>query len=97
MRKYNLQLSPSDVLAKTASKFRLVRRASKLSQLNLAERSSVSLGSIRRFESTGQVSMESFLKLLHILDRLEEFDNLLLQIDDTERIEKLFSRKTRRS
>jgi len=49
---------------------------------------------LNRFESTGQISMESFLKLLHILNRLEEFDSIFKQETDLKAIEKLFSTKT---
>jgi hypothetical protein len=55
----------------------------------------VSLGSLKRFESTGQVSLESLLKLAEILDRLEDFEWVLKPGEDLDRIEKLFSDKTR--
>ena len=96
MGRYTLDKLPSDVLKEIAAKHRLVRKNAKLSQADFAERSGVSLGSIKRFERTGQISLESFFKLLFALDRLQEFDSILL-LDDTERIKNLFSDKTRRS
>jgi len=45
---------------------------------------------------TGHISMESFLKLLHVLNRLEEFDSILKQESDLKAVEKLFSTKTTR-
>ncbi len=42
-----------------------------LTQAGLAERSGVSLPSLRKFEQTGLISLESFLKLLMVLDGLE--------------------------
>jgi transcriptional regulator with XRE-family HTH domain len=96
MGKYTLEKLPADMLNELAIKHREVRKKAKLSQADLAERSGVSLGSIKRFESTGQIALLSFLKLLLILDRLDEFD-LILATRDTERIENLFSSKTRRS
>ncbi len=96
MNKYNISKSPFQVLIETASKHRYLRKSKKLSQIELADRSGVSLGSIKRFESTGKISLESFLKLLHIFGRLDEFDSVLEPKEDLKKIEKLFSNKTKR-
>ncbi len=42
-----------------------------LTQEGLAGRSGVSLSTLRKFERSGQISLESFLKLLAVLDVLE--------------------------
>ena len=91
MNNYSITKLPRQVLKNTAAKLRVLRRQNKYSQAELADRSGVSLGSLKRFETTGQVSLESFLKLLHVLDRLEEFDTILKLGEDLKAIEKLFS------
>ena len=91
MSKYSIDKLPAEVLNSTAAKFRKIRKKAGLSQVEFAERSGVSLGSIKRFESSGKISLESFLKLLHILNRLNEFDGILMPGDEMEDIEKLFS------
>jgi len=91
MSKYSINKLPAEVLNSTAAKFRKIRKKAGLSQVEFAERSGVSLGSIKRFESSGKISLESFLKLLHILNRLNEFDGILMPGDEMEDIEKLFS------
>ena len=91
MSKYSIDKLPAEVLLSTAEKLRVLRKKSDLSQAELAVRSGVSLGSLKRFETTGQISLESFFKLLHILGRLNEFDGILLPGDEMEDIEKLFS------
>ncbi len=91
MSKYSINKLPAEVLNSTAAKFRKIRKKAGLSQVEFAERSGVSLGSIKRFESSGKISLESFLKLLHILGRLDEFDGILMPGDEMEDIEKLFS------
>lgn len=96
MGKYSINKLPSEVLKETASRHRQIRKKSKLSQAELAQRSGVSLGSIKRFESTGLISLLSFLKSMHILDRLEEFDKILEFRVDMDDINGLFSSKTRR-
>jgi transcriptional regulator with XRE-family HTH domain len=50
-----------------------------LSQQNLSLRSGVSLGSIKRFERTGKISLESLLKLALVLKSLEPFNSLFAQ------------------
>ena len=43
-----------------------------LTQEGLAERSGVALSTLRKFEQTGMISLESFLKILSIVGGLEE-------------------------
>jgi len=91
MKDYSVIKTPRSVLKNTALKVRDLRRQSKYSQSELADRSGVSLGSLKRFEATGLISLESFLKLLHILDRLEEFDAILQPGEDLTTVAKLFT------
>jgi transcriptional regulator with XRE-family HTH domain len=57
-------------------RFRLRRKELKLSQQNLAKRSGVSYGSIRRFESSGEVSLTSLLRMSQAMGLIDEFDPL---------------------
>ncbi|HSO89510.1 MAG TPA: helix-turn-helix transcriptional regulator [Draconibacterium sp.] len=93
MKDYSAIKTPRSVLKNTAVKVRALRRQNKYSQVEFADRSGVSLGSLKRFEATGLISLESFLKLIHLLDRLEEFDTILQSGDDFDAVEKLFSNK----
>ena len=97
MGRYSINKLPSEVLTDTASWHRDLRKKVKLSQAELSARSGVSLGSIKRFEASGRISLESFLKLLLILNRLDEFEMVLKPEENMDEVEKLFSRKTRRS
>jgi len=58
------------------SKFKARRKAFKITQSELAARSGVSLGSLKRFEQSGQISLESFLKIAFVLECLEDFEKL---------------------
>ncbi len=51
-------LSPTDICHDLAIRARSARLAANLSQAGLAERAGVSLGSLRRFESSGAASLE---------------------------------------
>jgi transcriptional regulator with XRE-family HTH domain len=65
-----------------------------MSQEEMAERSGVSFGSLKRFENTGKISLESLLKLMHLLGRLDDFDHVLKSKENHDDIEKLFSKQT---
>ena len=90
MNPYSLKPLPSDIQASWADKFRVLRKAEGYSQEEMAKRSGVSLGSLKRFENTGQISLESLLKLSHLLDRLDDFKTVFVQGEDMKQIEKLF-------
>ena len=52
------------------------RKELKLTQQGLAKKSGVSYGSIRRFETTGEIALTSLLKIANALNSLEEFNML---------------------
>lgn len=58
---------------------RAQRKARKLSMEKFAEISGVSLGSLKRFEDTGEISLVSLLKLAIVLDCAEEFEQLFVK------------------
>ncbi|MBN1925616.1 MAG: helix-turn-helix transcriptional regulator [Prolixibacteraceae bacterium] len=89
MGRYSINKIPQEVLNEIAVKHRQLRKAKKISQIELAERSGVSLGSIKRFEQTGKIAFESLLKLAHLLDRLDDFEGIFAT-KNTDAIEKLF-------
>lgn len=95
MGKFGVGKNPSDLLREIALKHKTLRKQTGLSQSDLASRSGVSFGSIKRFEATGQISLVSLLKLAAILHRLNDFDKLFEPIENLEEIDKLFSDKTR--
>ena len=52
------------------------RKKMNLSQRELAKKSGVSYASIRRFESIGEISFNSLLKIANALDCLEDFNSI---------------------
>ena len=69
-------LLPNDISKIIAKNFRHKRLSFDLTQKTLAERSGVSLGTLKKFELTGKISLESLLKLALVLDSLNDFQNL---------------------
>jgi len=78
-----------------ALKTQQLRKKTGISQLELSKRSGVSYGSLKRFETSGQISLESLLKLAYFFDRLDDFTSVFQINADLEKVEKLFSDKTR--
>ena len=61
-------------------RFKKRRKELKLSQKELSNRSGVSYASIRRFESNGEISLTSLIKLANAIDCLNDFDALFKNV-----------------
>ena len=55
--------SPKEITAELGARLRARRLSENLTQKGLAERSGVALPTLRRFERTGQIGLEKFIKL----------------------------------
>jgi transcriptional regulator with XRE-family HTH domain len=79
---YNIQ-SPEEVARDLATRFRTIRLSHQWKQRTLAERSGVTLASLRRFEQTGKVSLHHLLRLAEAMGCLDEFTGLLQRPEAT--------------
>lgn len=70
--------SPHSIQSDLKQKFKDKRLYLKLTQKELSTRSGVSLGSLKRFESSTQISLESLLKLALVLECLDDFKSIAL-------------------
>ncbi len=68
--------TPRDIQGEIAARFKARRLALNLTQEGLARRAGVSWGSLKRFERTGMIALESLLRLALVLDCLADFDVL---------------------
>jgi len=59
-----------------AERVKARRKEGKISQAEMAKRSGVSLASIRRFETTGDISLASLLRIAATLGYEADFDSL---------------------
>jgi len=71
-----LPKTPSEIQDELKTKFRAKRKALKLIQEKLSIKSGVSLGSLKRFESCGEISLQSLLKLALVLECLGDFEGV---------------------
>ena len=65
---------------KLAQRVRNIRKRRSISQEKLASMSGVSYGSVKRFESTGQISLLSLTKIAMVLDIADELRNIFSQV-----------------
>ena len=71
--------TPNDIAHELIEKIKQHRKKLKISQAQLASKSGVSLGSIKRFESKYEISLNSFIKILIALNLEHDLENLFLQ------------------
>ncbi|MGH1335482.1 MAG: helix-turn-helix domain-containing protein [Aureispira sp.] len=81
MGQYGDQKSPKEIMILLSKNILALRKQKKMSQRELSERSGVAYASIRKFESTGIISLESLLKVCEALKRLTDFESILLPSD----------------
>ena len=65
---------------KLAQRVRNIRKRRSISQEKLASMSGVSYGSVKRFESTGQISLLSLTKIAMALDIADQLRNIFSQV-----------------
>jgi len=73
--------TPEEINQKLAQRLKLLRKRRGISQLQLSEKSNVSYGSIKRFETTGQISLISLTKLCVALDCADEIRQLFTNVE----------------
>lgn len=70
------QKTPPEIASELSSRMRARRKEFGLSQERLAQKSQVSLGSLKRFESKHEISLLSLLRLAIALNAEDDFDAL---------------------
>ncbi len=73
----NINIStPSSIIEDLKDRYKQLRLSFNLTQAGLSKRSGVSLGSLKRFENSGQISLDSLLKLSLVLECLDDFQHI---------------------
>ena len=73
--------TPEEINLALAQRLSRIRKRRNFSQQALAEKSNVSYGSIKRFETRGQISLISLTKLCVALDCVDELRNLFTNVE----------------
>lgn len=72
----NMMVTPKELGMEIAANLKKLRKQRKLSQTALAEKAGISYGSMKRFEQTGEIALESLLKIAIVLGETEPFESL---------------------
>ena len=71
-------LTEEKVIENLVNRVRERRKELKISQKDLSFKSGVSYGSVRRFETTGEISLKSLIQIAKVLNSLEDFNELFV-------------------
>ena len=71
-------LTEEKVIENLVNKVRARRKELKIFQKDLVFKSEVSYESIRRFETTGEISLKSIIQIVKVLNLLEDFKELFV-------------------
>lgn len=77
---YFKQKTPGEIDKIIAERIRNIRKRRKISQKRLSEKSGVSLGSVKRFETSGEISLISLTKIAIALDISSEMEELFEEV-----------------
>lgn len=75
-----LTKTPREIDQLIASRIRSIRKRRKISQKRLSEKSGVSLGSVKRFEQNGEISLISLTKIAIALEIEGELEDLFEEV-----------------
>ena len=84
--------SPSEISKALANRVKQTRIRRSITQEELAERSGVSFGSVKRFEQTGEISLKHLIMISKVLRCSEQFDELF-SLSNYESMEELLKAK----
>lgn len=72
--------TPGEIDMLIAERIRSIRKRRRISQKRLSEKSGVSLGSVKRFEQSGEISLISLTKIAIALEIEDELENLFKEV-----------------
>ena len=84
--------TPSEISMALANRVKQTRIRRSITQEELAERSGVSFGSVKRFEQIGEISLKHLILISKVLRCSEQFDELF-SLSNYESMEELLKEK----
>jgi len=87
--------TPNEINMDIAKRIKNIRKRKKISQIKLSEKTGVSLGSIKRFEQSGDISLKSLAKIAIVLNVNREMEDLFSDVVP-ESIEEIINEQRRK-
>jgi transcriptional regulator with XRE-family HTH domain len=80
MEKLMVFETTNEIIKDVAKRFKKIRKSKNITQLQLSKSSNVSYGTIKRFETTGEISLNSLTKLCVALDMVDYIQDLFTNV-----------------
>ena len=77
---FNL-ISPVDVMLSVAQRAKKLRLEQNITQQELAGRVGIAIGTVKRFEKSGEIQFNHLLRIALVLGRLDEFSDIFAPTD----------------
>lgn len=88
--------SPGEVMRDLAARVRALRLARNITQQMLAERVDVAIGTVKRFEKTGEIQLRHLLRIALVLGCMEDFESLFFRPEKPDSLFRLDEPKIRK-
>ena len=76
-----LLITPADVMLQTAQRAKALRLEQNITQQELADKVGIAVGTVKRFEKSGEVQFNHLLRIALVLGKLDDFNNIFA-VDD---------------
>ena len=87
--------SPIDVMISVAQRAKALRLEQNITQQELADKVGIAIGTVKRFEKSGEIQFNHLLRIALILGRLEEFFYIFAPADVPDSLYELKDTKPR--
>ncbi|MBE6367209.1 MAG: helix-turn-helix transcriptional regulator [Lentisphaerae bacterium] len=77
---FNLK-SPVDVMLSIAQRAKALRLEQNITQQELADKVGIAIGTVKRFEKSGEIQFNHLLRIALVLGRLDEFSDIFAPAD----------------
>ena len=76
-----LLITPADVMLQTAQRAKALRLEQNITQQELADKVGIAVGTVKRFEKSGEIQFNHLLRIALVLGRLEDFSSIFAADD----------------
>ena len=87
--------SPIDVMISVAQRAKALRLEQNITQQELADKVGIAIGTVKRFEKSGEIQFNHLLRIALVLGRLEEFFDIFTPADVPDSLYELKDTKPR--
>ena len=87
--------SPIDVMLSVAQRAKALRLEQNITKQELADKVGIAIGTVKRFEKSGEIQFNHLLRLALVLGRLDEFCNVFAPVNVPDSLYELKNDKPR--